>query len=137
MGKYRFRLNVLDVLCYLYPNDPIDAHIQDDFCDYDKMEWKCNLPKPTEEELYEAELACMKCRLMEQFREWRNKELKETDAKMMVIDYPISEEEKEGTKKYRQLLRDAPKWIMLRYKDEELTELDIEDAKFQIELKTK
>ena len=33
MGKYKFRINVLDVLCYLYPNEPIDACISDDFCD--------------------------------------------------------------------------------------------------------
>ena len=135
MGKYNFRINVLDIICYIYPNDPIDACISDDFCDYDRMEWKCDLPKPTEEELYQAELACIQCKGMEMYRQWRDNELKETDAKVMLSDYPISEEERKKQLKYRQVLRDSPQWIMIRFNDDELEELDMDYIKFQLDLK--
>ena len=139
MGKYKFRISPLDIICHLYPNDPVDASILrmegDERDDYDIMEWKCDLPKPTEEELYQAELACIQCRGMEMYRQWRNDELKNTDAKVLMKDFPISEEERKQQLKYRQILRDSPEWVMVRFNDEKLEELDMDYIKFQLNLK--
>lgn len=47
-------------------------------------------------------------KIMEMIREWRNKELENTDKYIVLPDFPISDEERQSLKEYRDKLRDLP-----------------------------
>lgn len=81
--------------------------VEDEFI-YSNLEWLCEEhEKPSEEEVMAKFKELQDAEPMRILRIERNKLLEYTD-KYLILDYPITDEERDAIRVYRQLLRNLP-----------------------------